>query len=137
MVCSFFVVRKGSDLLAMQSTESTAASGPTGGSTRWKASEEYYQPVTMTIKTSQHRILETIARAAKPLAEVQAKMKEIMQSKSRVRDEWLVMRLPKEKGISIDSSGGHDRSFVDSAVEIEEDGGSGDEDDELKTFYKI
>ncbi len=137
MVCSFFVIRKGSDLLSMQSVDGAPAGIPVGGLIRWKEHEEYYQPVTMTIKTLQHRILETIARAAKPLGEVQAKMKEVMQSKTRVKDEWLVMRLPKEKGTSIEASGGHDRGFVDSAVEIEDDGGSGDEDDELRSFYGI
>ncbi|ERF71311.1 hypothetical protein EPUS_03465 [Endocarpon pusillum Z07020] len=137
MVCSFFVVRKGFDLLAMQSSEGTSTGTPLGGLIRWKPNEEYFQPVTMTMKTSQHRILETIARAARPLGEVQNKMKEIMHSKTRVKDEWLVMRLPREKGTSAEGAGGRDRGFVDSAVEIEEDGASGDEDDELKAFYGI
>jgi hypothetical protein len=137
MVCSFLVVRKGSDLLAMQSTEGTAAALPLGGLTPWNADEEYYQPVTMTIKTSQHRILETIARAAKPLGEVQNKMKEIMLSKTRVKDEWLVMRLPKEKGVTVEGRSGGNGAFVDSAVEMEEDAGSRDEEDELKAFYGI
>lgn len=136
MVCSFFVVRKGSDLLAMQSTEGNSAGIPIGGPTRWKANEEYYQPVTMTMKTSQHRILETIARAARPLGEVQKRMEEIMRSKTRVKDEWLVMRLPREKGMLVEA-GGYDQGFVDSAVEMEEDRGSGEEDDELKAFYGI
>jgi hypothetical protein len=136
MVCSFFVVRKGSDLLAMQSVEAVSGGTPIGGLTRWKANEEYYQPITMTMRTSQHRILETIARAAKPLSEVQIKMKEIMQSKTRVKDEWLVMRLPKEKGMSVEAPGIYDRGIVDSATEVE-DGDSGDEEDELKAFYGI
>jgi hypothetical protein len=137
MVCSFLVVRKGSDLLAMQSGEGISARVPVGGLIRWKADEEYYQPVTMIMKTSQHRILETIARAAKPLNEVQTKMKEIMQSKTRVKDEWLVMRLPREKGMAPEGQGGRDRGFIDSAVEIEDGGGTGDEEDELKAFYGI
>jgi hypothetical protein len=137
MICSFLVVRKGSDLLVMQPTEGNPARTPVGGLIRWKADEEYYQPVTMIIKTSQHRILETIARAAKPLSEVQSKMKEIMQSKTRVKDEWLVMRLPREKGMAPEGQGGRDRGFVDSAVEMEDGGEIGDEDDELKTFYGI
>ena len=101
------------------------------------ADEEYYQPVTMTIRTPQHRILEIIARSAKPLGEVQNKMKEIMQSKTRVGDEFLLMRLRREKGIPVAGSGGPERGFVDSAVEIEDEGGSGDEDDELKAFYGL
>jgi hypothetical protein len=137
MVCSFLVVRKGSDLLAMQSAEGNSARTPLGGLIRWKADEEYYQPVTMIMKTSQHRILETIARAAKPLSEVQSKMKEIMQSRTRVKDEWLVMRLPREKGMALEGQGGRDRGFVDSAVELEDGGEAGDEDDELKAFYGI
>lgn len=137
MVCSFFVVRKGSELLAMQFSDTTSTTIPVGGLTRWKVDEEYYQPITITMKTSQHRILETIARAAKPLSEVQAKMKEIMQTKTRVKDEWLVMRLPREKGVSVNVHGGHERGFVDSAVEMEDEGGSGDEDDGLKAFYGI
>lgn len=135
MVCSFLVVRKGSDLL--QSMERTVSNAPAGGLTRWKANEEYYQPVTMTIRTSHHRILETIARSAKPLGEVQNKMKEIMRSKTRVKDEFLVMRLPREKGMSTEASGGHDREFVDSAVEVDNEAGSGEEDDELKAFYGV
>ncbi len=136
MVCSFFVVRKGSDLLAMAS-EGTSIDTPVGGLIQWKPDEEYFQPVTMTMRTSQHRILETIARAASPLSEVQNKMKEIMRTKTRVKDEWLVMRLPREKGTTAEGAGGRDAGFVDSAVEIEEDGASGDEDDELRAFYGI
>lgn len=137
MVCSFLVVRKGCDLLAMQSIESTSTKPPVGGLTPWMADEEYYQPVTMTIRTSQHRILEIIARSAKPLGEVQNKMKEIMQSKTRVRDEFLLMRLPREKVTSVAGSSGPERGFVDSAVEIEDEERSGDEDDELKAFYGL
>lgn len=137
MICSFFVVRKGSDLLAIQSAEATSAKTPIGGLTCWTMNEEYYQPVTMTMKTSQHRILETIARAARPLSEVQNSMQEMMRSKTRVQDEWLVLRLPREKGMAVEIPGGRERGVVDSVVEIEEDGGSGDEEDDLKAFYGI
>jgi hypothetical protein len=138
MVCSFFVVQKGSELLSMQSSEGAFEGAPIGGLTRWKANEEYYQPVTMTIKTSLHRILETIARAAKPLGEVQDKMKEIMQTKTRVKDEWVVMRLPREKGVNVDNPTTREVGFVNSAVEVDDDeAGSPDEDDELKAFYGI
>ena len=137
MICSFFIVRKGSELLALQSLEETTAGSPASGLTHWNANQEYYQPVTLTMKTSQHRILETIARSAKPLVEVQNKMKEIMQSKTRVADEWLVMRLPREKGVSVEGSDSRDRGFVDSGVEIEDGEGSGNEDEELKAFYGI
>jgi hypothetical protein len=137
MVCSFFVIRKGSDLMAMRSLEEPTAGTPVGGRTRWRAGEEYYQPVTMTVKTSQHRILETIARAAKPLGEVQGKMKEVMQTKTRVKDEWLVMKLPREKGLTTEDLVGHERGLVDGGVEMKECEVSGDEDDELKPFYGI
>jgi hypothetical protein len=64
-------------------------------------------------------------------------MEEIMRSKTRGKAEWLVMRLPREKGMSVDVTGGNDRGFVDSAVEMEDDAGSGDDDDELKAYYGI
>lgn len=138
MVCSFFVIRRGSDLLAQQSAEGAPAGTSVGGLTSWKAEEEYYQPVTLTIKTIHHRILETIARAAKPLAEVQDKMREIMQSKVRVKDDFLAMRLPKEKRTILESMAGRDGGFADSAIEIDDErAGSGDEDDELESFYGI
>lgn len=94
MICSFFVVRTGAEILAMQA----ASTHPVGGHTRWAPSVEYYEPVTMTIKTSHNTILKTVANAAKPLPEVQDKMKEIMRTKTRasLSGEWLAARLPRE-----------------------------------------
>ena len=137
MICSFLITRRGEDLLAPASMEG-AASSENSGPMRWKASAEYYQPVTMRLRTSQPRIFETIARAARPLGEVQAKMTEIMQTKSRVKDEWLVLRLPREKEVNPEAMQSCDAGFVDSAVEMNDaQQESADEDDELKAFYGI
>ena len=133
MVCSFFVIRKGSQITAAQSSGDVEA---TAQSSKWKANEEYYQPVTMTLKAPAHRTLETIARAAKPLPEVQAYMKQVMEQKKRAPVEYLVTRLPKDKDVVVGAvdaevSLADGWEFVDSGVEV----GSPDEDDELKDFY--
>jgi hypothetical protein len=83
-----------------------------------------------------HRTLETIARAAKPLPEVQAFMKKVMEEKQRAPVEYLVMRLPmeKDKVVSGEEVAMEDGlEFVDSGVEV----GSPEEDDELKDYYGI
>lgn len=133
MVCSFFVIRKGSQITAAQNSGDPDTTTP---SNKWKANEEYYQPVTMTLKAPVHRTLETIARAAKPLPEVQAYMKQVMEQKKRAPGEYLVTRLPKDKDVTVgatdaDVSLADSWEFVDSGVEV----GSPDEDDELKDFY--
>jgi hypothetical protein len=136
MVCSFFVIRKGSQILAAQQ-QNTGDAGSTS-SNKWKPNEEYYQAVTMTLKAPVHRTLETIARAAKPLPEVQAFMKKVMEEKRRAPVEYLVMKLPMEKDKVV---GGEEEvvvmedglEFVDSGVEV----GSPEEDDELKDYYGI
>lgn len=122
MTCSFFVERKGSDILA--SLKELTSEEMQGMSSRWKAGTEYYQPVTMVVKASQHRTIETIARSAKSLPEVQKHMQEVMEKKTRAPQEFLVHHLPRDKAENpVD--------FVDSAVEL-----SG-EDDELKDHYPM
>jgi len=132
MVCSFFVIRKGSQILAEQqgTTDSEATT-----SSKWKPEEEYYQAVTMTLKAPVHRTLETIARAAKPLPEVQAFMRKVMEEKKRTPVEYLVTRLPREKDKVVETDVAmKDRwEFVDSGVEVT----SAEEDDDLKEFYGI
>ena len=130
MICSFFVIRKGSEIVAAQG--GTVA----GSSEKWKANEDYYQAVNMTLTAPIHRTLETIARAAKPLTEVQNYMKEVIETKKRAPLEYLVTRLPRERSKAVDVDvemldAGLGGEFVDSAVEV----GSGDEDDELKDYY--
>ena len=93
-------------------------------STKWIATTEYYQPVTMVVKATQTKTIETIARSAKSLPEVRKYMQHVMEKKTRAPQEYLVHRLPRERA---DSSVG----FVDSAVEL-----SG-EDDELKDYYPM
>jgi hypothetical protein len=139
MVCSFFVLRRGSDLLAMQAAhQETAAGSSVGRATYYKTDEEYYQLVTMTIKTTQHRTLETIARAARPLIEVQGKMRETMRSCIRVKDEYLALRLPRDTMPGSEAGTGRDGGFTDSAVEMDDDAAvSVQEEDELKPFYGI
>ena len=127
MVTSFFVERKGSDIvssLAGGSAEEAAAL-----QTKWKADQEYYQPVTMAVRANHHRAIETIARAAKVLPEVLEHMKNVMKDKVRAPEEYLVHQLPREKGLATTEISSVD--FVDSAVEMVSD----EEDDELKDFY--
>ncbi len=134
MVCSFFVIRKGSQINAVQNSVDGDAIAP---SRKWRANEEYYQPVTMTLKAPVHRTLETIARAAKPLPEVQAHMNQVMEQKKRAPVEYLVTRLPKDKEVTVgaadaDMSVADGWEFVDSGVEV-----GSPEDDELKDFYGV
>ncbi|KAK5943308.1 hypothetical protein PMZ80_004315 [Knufia obscura] len=122
MTCSFFAERKGADILA--SMKDLTSEEMQSISTKWRKDTEYYQPITMVVKAAQHRTIETIARSAKPLSEVQKYMQEVMEKKTRAPQDFLVHRLPREKADnSVD--------FVDSAVEL-----SG-EDDELKDFYPM
>jgi len=126
MVCSFFVERKGSQIVTHGAQTGDDTNSNAG---KWSADVEFYQPVTMTIRASQHRTLETIARAAKPLPEVQTYMAEVMKRKTRAPKEYLVLQLPCEKKGDVDLQ---TSDFIDSAVEM-----SPDEDDELKDFYGI
>ena len=122
MTCSFFAERKGADILA--SMKDLTSEEMQSMSNKWSTDTVYYQPVTMLVKAAQHRAIETIARSAKPLSEVQKYMQEVMEKKSRAPQDFLVHRLPREKSANpVD--------FVDSAVEL-----SG-EDDELKDFYPM
>ena len=133
MVCSFFVIRKGSEIFAALQ-QHHSGDGEWTNSSKWKPNEEYYQAVTMTLKAPAHRTLETIARAAKPLPEVQTFMEKTMEEKKRAPVEYLATRLPreKEKVASVDSVAVEDGwEFVDSGVEV----GSPQEDDELLDYY--
>jgi len=127
MICSFLVERRGSDILASTATESTD-----GEQARWKADQDYYQPVTMTIKAMNHRTVETIARTAKPLPAVLEHMKEVMKQKERAPVEYLVHQLPRDRG-HVGAEGAE--GFVDSGVEL--GSASASEDDELKDVYGI
>ena len=144
MLCSFFVEKKGKDLVAPDGGGESAAMEEPGGSGsgigigigkhgKFSADKEYYQPVTMTIKVTQHKTIATIAQAAKPLATVQEYMKEVMAKKERAPSEYLVHQLPRENGTV--AGEGVDMSFVDSGVEI--GSGSDVEEDELKDVYGI
>ena len=120
MTVSYFVERRGSEIvksLAGGSDEEKEALRA-----KWKANTEYYQPITMHVRTNQHKTIETIARGAKTLPAVQEYMKNVMKEKKRASDEYLVHQLPREKPMV---------DFVDSAVEM----GSDEEDDVLKDFY--
>ncbi len=132
MICSFLVERRGSEILSKMSAE--PAEEPNGSeAAKWQAEQEYYQPVTMTIKATNHRTIETIARAAKLLPDVQEHMKRVMETKERGPVEYLVHQLPRER--SRVGSEGNDTGFVDSGVELGDESGS--EDDELKDAYGI
>ncbi|KAK5097514.1 hypothetical protein LTS08_006927 [Lithohypha guttulata] len=122
MTCSFFVERKGSDILASMKDLTTEEAQLM--STKWKPETEYYEPVTIVVRASNSRTIATIASAAKPLPEVQKYMQEVVAKKARAPREYLVYRLPRDKvDLSID--------FVDSAVELSA------EDDELKDYYPL
>lgn len=125
MVVSFFTERKGEDILKCvgPSDDGEAVHGQ-----KYKADQEYFQPVTMLIKATQHRTIETIARAARPLVEVQAHMKSVMEKKTRAPREYLVYQLPRDKALQTSSA----TDFVDSGVDV-----SDAEDDELKDYYGL
>lgn len=133
MVCSFLVERKGSEILSRQGTGS-AEDDDNAMHMKWKAEQEYYQPVTMTVKAVNHRTIETIARAAKPLPVVQGYMKEVMEKKERAPVEYLAYRLPRDRSqlaaVELETA-----AFVDSGVELGSESCS--EDDELKEVYGI
>lgn len=126
MVASFFVVRKGNEILKRLGADSD--DNGSGLGQKFKTGEDYYQPITMFIKATQHKTIETIARAAKPLPDCQRHMKEVMEQKTRASDEYLVYRLPREKSLAETNPS----EFVDSAVEL-----SNGEDDELKDVYTL
>lgn len=124
LVCSFFVERRGDELLAAQ--PATNSDDPTPYSHQWDASTEYYDPVTIVIRSSSRRLIDTICKAAKPLPDVQQHMRQVMHSKTRAPPEYLVHRLPRDKpDLSVPD-------FVDSAVEL-----SPGEDDTLQDHYPL
>ncbi len=130
MICSFLVERSGSQILSNMGIQpSDAHDGE--GQAKWKKEQDYYQPVTMTIKAMQHRTVETIARGAKPLPAVQDYMKGVMEKKERAPVEYLVYQLPRERP----QAGVEVTEFVDSGVELASESCS--EDDELKDVYGI
>ncbi|OAL19323.1 hypothetical protein AYO22_09867 [Fonsecaea multimorphosa] len=129
MLCSFLVERKGSQMMA--GSEPAGENGEMDG--KWQAEQEYYQPVTMSIKALNHRTIETIAKAAKILPVVQEHMKAVMSKKQRAPVEYLVHQLPRERShVGVE---GAETGFVDSGVELGSDSAS--EDDELKDVYGI
>ena len=121
MTCSFLVERKGSEILA--AFKDVSPEELLSMKQIWRPDTEYFQPVTFTIKTSQHRILETIARSAKSLPEVQKHMQHILENKTRAPQLYLVHQLAKEKVE-------HAVEFIDSGVDM-------DDEDVLKDFYPI
>lgn len=132
MLASFFVERQGSDVISSlgdSSIEEVAAA-----QARWKAEVEYYQPVTIMVRANQHKTIETIARAAKTLPEVQEYMKQVLANKTRAPAEFLVHQLPREKGVAGSEIPSADA--VDSGVEMgSDDDDEQREDDQLKSFY--
>ncbi|OAP55172.1 hypothetical protein AYL99_10872 [Fonsecaea erecta] len=129
MICSFLVERKGAQIMA--GGEPAAEKVEVEG--KWQAEQEYYQPVTMSIKALNHRTIETIAKAAKILPVVQEHMKEVMSEKRRAPVEYLVHHLPREP--SHVGAEGAETGFVDSGVDLGSDSAS--EDDELMDVYGI
>lgn len=119
MTCSFFVERKGADILAQ--TKDTMSEDSQTSRLKWNPETMYYEPVTIVINAINSKTIATIASAAKSLPQVQKYMGEVMQSHTRAPQEYLAYHLPKAK---IDSD------FVDSAVELSEV-------DELQDYYPM
>jgi hypothetical protein len=125
MIVSFFVERTGAQI--KKSLGITAEDE--AGSHKWKNETTYFQPVTMKLNCAQHKPLMTIAVNAKSLPDVQKYMEGVMKEKTRARDEWLALRLPR---LGVDLAGESDlEKFRDSGVEVDE------EEDELKDFYDV
>ena len=124
MICSFLVEKRGSEIDAFRNLR---AGDPSQRSSNWKADTEYYQPVTMVLNAPQQRILQTIARAAKPLGEVQKYMEEILKTKTRATTQYLMLQLPRPG----DDSDVQMTDFEDSAIEL------ADDEEELKDYYGI
>lgn len=130
MICSFLVERKGSKILSGGGAEPAGEDGENKGSAQWKADQEYYQPVSMTIKALNHKTIETIAKAAKTLPAVQEYMKKVMSTKERAPVEYLVYQLPRERS-HVGSDNTATAGFVDSGVELDSSS------DELKEWYGV
>lgn len=124
MICSFFVERQGRELIAAQ--QAVTVDGPMPYGHQWDASTDYYDPVTIVIRSSSHRLMDTIFKAANPLPDVQQYMRQVMETKTRAPQGHLVYRLPRDKP---DMSA---PDFVDSAVEL-----STGEDDILQDHYPL
>jgi hypothetical protein len=132
MVCSFLVERKGSQIISSLGSNVSGTEKSETNET-WKAEQEYYQPVTMTIRARDHKVIQTVAKAAKTLPAVQEYMKEVISKKQRAPVEHLVHQLPRDRNPGAVEHTEPD--FVDSGVELTNESAS--EDDELKEFYGI
>ncbi|KKY19492.1 hypothetical protein UCRPC4_g04475 [Phaeomoniella chlamydospora] len=109
ILASFFVLRTGAQILSPYSSINSSdnktlhnedSSDSTLASLKSYYSSpqaEYYQPVTMRLIANNPLVLETIARAAKPLKAVQDHMQNIIKTKKRARQEILALRLPREE----------------------------------------
>jgi hypothetical protein len=140
MTASFFVERSGESILqAFEGSNGNGLSVEEMGVLRGRYEEgkEYYQPVTIVVRANQHKTIENIARAARTLPEVQEYMRGVMKEKARAEREFLVLQLPREKGVVVGDVGQSKgaEEARDSGVEM----GSGDEDvdHELKGWYGV
>lgn len=125
MIVSWFVERTGAQI---KTNLGITAEDETGWQ-KWRNDTTYFQPVTMKLNSTVHKPLMTIAVNAKSLPDVQTYMEGVMQSKTRAKEEWLALRLPKP-GVGLTSDTDGDR-FRDSGVEVDE------EEDELRDFYGV
>lgn len=143
ILASFFVIRKGSQI-----NDSPTTGGTLGREkTFYKLDEEYYQPTTMRLIASNPKVLETIARAAKPLKVVQEWMANVIKTKKRAEDCFLPLRLPRasagqegilsETGGNVGAHGNQVRDEDKMVVDSDVNGGHEMEfDDELKDTYE-
>ena len=89
MLCSFLVIRSGSWILERG-----------GDSSYYKKDEEYFEPVSMMVKVTNPKILETWGKNAKTLREVREWMENVIKTKKRAQTEYLITRLPVEKPVA-------------------------------------
>lgn len=144
MLCSFLVVRPGSWTL-----------GRGGDPKFYKKGEEYFESVTMRVNAASPRTLETWGKSARTLREVREWMENVVKTKKRAKQGYLVTRLPREQQGSGESevavSGGIRKLDREKDKEREKgreeqentvlDGDTitvdADEDDELKDRYDM
>lgn len=136
MVCSFLVERKGSEVVGERNDG--AGEGGVDVRPRFDQDKDYYQPVTMTIKVTNHKTIATIAQAAKPLPAVQEYLKQVLSTKERAPVVYLAHQLPREDGRTEEGDKEAEAGFEDSGVELgAESSEEEQEEEEIREVYGI
>ncbi|RVX73929.1 hypothetical protein B0A52_02819 [Exophiala mesophila] len=135
MVCSFLVERKGSELVGDKNDASGEDVRP-----RFDKDKDYFQPVTLTIKVTNHKTIATIAQAAKPLPAVQEYLKQVLATKERAPVVYLAHQLPREDDGTKEGDKEAESGFEDSGVELGADSAGEEqeeEEEEIRDLYGI